>query len=732
MSAFIVISTDNRLHHLLDGIEKCRPVNPGVTTQISTGKITQEETGQYSYEYSIHGEHVKGDEAKSLGFLISNQLAAFRTRYVISEDRLVNIFLLENPLIAEKLDNSQEWIEELDKIYDKGTDKAFCLFRIVFSYDVTNPTDIRNQIDIKVLQRLLEEHKDSLSSNKRTYEKYLFYIDNQKSDAAALCLGKEEHDLKMSRFLLDFMMLTSNTYDSYSVLNSVNTSDMKCFSVGFAESMYYFPDVERYFVHADQRDLYSYFLNADDELSTEESGKESMKIDLYPIGLNARIDRLETIYSDIPFSERIEEYPLSADKKIDDNLTDLKEHIDNERKKEIEDFLNSQLVLDKKRKIETLQNQIEDISIKDGEEDEDFEKRKKDVQSLLLEAQADYDNTVNSFTPSCPEFINRMYIYTQIAFSDNDDLQDEISKYEQHYKRLLEFIISRKFLDYLNLQSVVNSEPESKSQNGFDAPVLPVEKKSGCLSWLFFWRKGIKASDCVAVANDEQPEHGSMSKDTDVTEKCLSIKELLELKKCFKNFEYEVQGVKEMLERESDYCDNFTLTEHTNHYCPLIVIDNLKEAHDNCFCERRDKIVTDWRKDKKRTKKSLIELVIKDSKEYTENKYSYIVWTEPFPFVRNLIARRDLYIVCNELQKRSAPFVNYNLDQDFKENKVIRAFYSDRYNFKEEFEDMRTLINNGNEISSFESSHIASKICMMQFLPMDKEIIDNLVDLQEE
>ena len=40
-------------------------------------------------------------------------------------------------------------------------------------------------------------------------------------------------------------------------------------------------------------------------------------------------------------------------------------------------------------------------------------------------------------------------------------------------------------------------------------------------------------------------------------------------------------------------------------------------------------------------------------------------------------------------------------------------------------------LDNGNEITAHFSSHIASKICMMQFLPMDEKILSNLVDLQD-
>ena len=99
--------------------------------------------------------------------------------------------------------------------------------------------------------RIIAKYKGDKTDLLSSYPSYLFYIDNQKSDSAALCLQKEEHDFKMPRILIDFMMLVSNTYDSYQVLNAISGSlrNIRCFSVGFGESMYYYPDVERYYLH---------------------------------------------------------------------------------------------------------------------------------------------------------------------------------------------------------------------------------------------------------------------------------------------------------------------------------------------------------------------------------------------------------------------------------------------------------------------------------------------------
>ena len=125
MAAFIVISADNRLHYLVDGIENCRPLNPDVSTNISTGKITKSDTG-YIYEYTIHGEGLRGDGAKSFSNLLANQLAAFRLAYNIQQDEVVNIFLLENPLTENDLAESESWIEEFDKVScaGQGTDTS--------------------------------------------------------------------------------------------------------------------------------------------------------------------------------------------------------------------------------------------------------------------------------------------------------------------------------------------------------------------------------------------------------------------------------------------------------------------------------------------------------------------------------------------------------------------------------------------------------------------------------
>ena len=66
-----------------------------------------------------------------------------------------------------------------------------------------------------------------------------------------------------------------------------------------------------------------------------------------------------------------------------------------------------------------------------------------------------------------------------------------------------------------------------------------------------------------------------------------------------------------------------------------------------------------------------------------------------------------------------------NLLADINDKSVKVSFFDPQYR------GILDKLNYGNEITPHFSSHIASKICMMQFLPLDDEILSNLVDLQD-
>lgn len=733
MAAFIVISADNRLHYLVDGIEKCRPLNPDVSMGISTGKITKSDTG-YTYEYTIHGEGAKDDGAKSFSHPLSNQLAAFRQAYNIPRDELIKIFLLENPLTGDDLDESKLWIKGFDEVFcaGQGHDANFCLYRIIFTYNHDRPTDVVSQIDRDTLKRLLNEHKEIISceSSERSFDRYIFYIDNQKNDQAALCLNKEEHDLKMPRFLTDFMMLASSSNDSYNINFAITptTGNTRCFSVGFAESMYYYPDAERYYIHADKRDLYLRFLNGDDD-AHDGVDEEAMIVEKHPFGLRARGQRLAKYYEDIPFSEDIEQYPESADGEINGCIVGLQKLLTKEREKEIEDFNNSPEIVSLQKNIIDLEEQINSAKPNEGETPEEFAKRAKELRQEKDKRTNELNDLIQSFEPECPPYIDRGKIYTRLCVTDKDEEQSELAQYSDEYNKLVDFAKSKKFLNFLEDISQVPSSDDTSSAEPQSSTPSGKEGNRGCLFFLFPRRHNKDGSAEVPSQMDVPVSSESVLQS--YVDKIKCIKERLDLKSAYAKFKEDVKTVESTFIAEKKECDDFKLTEHSNHYCPLIDLDKLREEQSVASSKRLDKSIQDWKGQAEPTKSSLVTLVEKSTVEYAKKHFSFVDWEHPFPFVKDISGEDCMARICNELQKRAAPFVSYNLTSEFKENTVIKRLYSDRPNFEDEIKQIRSKLQSGNEIDAAKSVHIASKICMMQFLPLDQAILDHLVDLQE-
>ena len=211
-----------------------------------------------------------------------------------------------------------------------------------------------------------------------------------------------------------------------------------------------------------------------------------------------------------------------------------------------------------------------------------------------------------------------------------------------------------------------------------------------------------------------------------------SIKTNLRSKSEFNKYKKRKCILESELKKEENVCNSYKLTDHLNHFYHLINLDKLKEIQKESFGERRLKVIEKWNDDNLRTLNSLLDITKEYARQHTKKKYSYINWESPFPFVSEISKESTLPIICNQLQRRSAPLVNYNLNLDKYENRIIRIVFSDIPSFEEDIQEIKNRLANGNEITGHFSSHIASKICMMQFLPMDEIILSNLVDLQDE
>lgn len=729
MAAFIVISADNRLHYLVDGIEKCRPLNPNVFVEISTGKITKSETG-YIYEYTIHGKEKTDGGAKSFSDLLSNQLAAFRLAFAIPRDELVNIFFLENPLTENELEESESWLEDFDKVYNKGLDTNFCLFRVVFTYNHEKPSDVSTQIDTNALKRLLDNHKNAVSFNqgvKPTFERYLFYLDNQKNDAAALCLRKDEHDLKMPRILIDFMMLVSNSSDKYNIIAAINPAlvTTRCFSVGYAESMYYYPDVERYYIHADNRDIHYKFLNSDDEKS-EEKDTKAMDVEKYPFGLRSRQNRLSEIYDDVPFTDNIANHSISADYEIDRCITSLHDLLIKEREKEKEDFRKSKEVISREENIKNYETQI--ASAKQRGEDEDYVKQ---LCTSKEKAAKELEQLIECF-PECPIYIDREEVYNELLCVSDNEKDTLLISLSDRYNRLVNFAKTKKFCDFVREDEETSKRSEGNKTTGAIETGSPANNW-GCLpSWLLFWKKKNQKQKDVKIIQTQAPNPNSVTKKTNSTafDYIIRIKEQLDLKRTFVNFKNTVSAIEIIYKDEKKYCEDFKLTTHTNHYFPLINRNELTKKHAESSETRIQESINSWRLNANPRKPDLLHIIKEEAVKHTKYYYSFIDWDYPFSFIQEVSEGKNLPTICNELQKRAAPIVNYNLTSEIKENKVIRCLFSDRPHFKDEMDRIHPKLNNGNELSATMSTHIASKICMFQFLPMDEDVLHNLVDLR--
>lgn len=726
MASFIVISTNDRLHYLVDSIKECCPPNPEVRTNISTGKILKTGEG-FVYEYTILGEESKSDQSQVLSYWLTNQIAQFRLVNSIPNDNLINIFLLENPITDEDFCEAKMWISAFDDVYKKGHDKSFCVYRMLFTYDLSNPSDVKKQVPSFVLSEILNSHKQCVENNRNLFGRYIFYIDNQKSDSAAFCIDKKEHDLKLPRLLTDFMMLSTNFVDTYGIRAAIFPPDIntKCFSIGFGESMYYYPDVERYYLHGDTRDIYDFILNTEDETFQDLSVK-IMDIDKYPFGLKKREKRLSEIYEDVPYSEDIEKYPISADFAICKALSFLEDLLKEERDREFEQFFNSPTYLKQKQVVNSIQEKLNNSGVEDLSTEEDIDVQRVELSKQFEEEKGKLNKMVTEFKPVCPLFIDRSMIYDSISLVDDEEKENIEQSQCALYKDLLNFVISKQFKEFVKTKEDREDKvpvPELKKDSE-DA----LSSRSGCLlSSLLFWKHNKQHS------NDESQEKVAQEEKAESLIRYIdTIKTNLKSKSEFNIFKERKLIIESELKNEKNVCNTYKLTDHLNHFYHLINLDKLKEIQKESFGERRLKIVEKWNDDNSRTLNSLIDITKEYARQHTQKNYSYINWESPFPFVSDISKESTLPFICNQLQRRSAPLVNYNLNLEKYENRIIRIVFSDIPSFEEEVQEIKNRLDNGNEITAHFSSHIASKICMMQFLPMDESILSNLVDLQDE
>ena len=720
MSAFIVISVKDSLNWIVDGIKDCRPHNPEVVTYLSTGKIKKEEEDKYLYEYTLFSKHAgDGNADNTLSRtvesdiprnLFSNQIAQF-LNVCENEGEQINIFLVDNPITDDDFEQSSWLVDEIRAVYESHKATNFQLVRVLFSYEIDKPTDVNRQASKMILKQLTKINLDDSDD----FLTRILYIDNQNRSGAAMCINKEEHDIMIPRMLCDLMMLLSNKDDSYNVSAAIS-GQTRMFAVGYSECMYYHDDVFRYYDLAGRRDLLKYMLETVND-------EESLDFNRYPVGLENRLMRLNSLYAEVPFKVDISTYPQSIDKAIDDIIVSFKDDIISIRQGALATAAANDAAETKAKLIKHLKaNDLvpEDVS------DEDLEER---YLSIAKENLVDIDSfavttAVEQAQKDYPEYIDRHQIYEEYLVEDDEGEDFEGTNLEANilaYDRLIKFVQTGQFKKHVRAQCErkdIEAEPIPEDTNS--------EAKKPCFLKRLFCRKKVSESRTIAsVQETEVP----FARDWHALRNTIaSISEMYSKRKDYYRLKEKVNSMREEVANLNDDIHNFRLTVHCSSVDNLIDLDKLKEFHQSGLDSRLTKIVEQWsRLDEERKTYDAFFDELKEKTKWDVFGFYYINWSEPFDFIKDI----DLPKVCEALKRRSQPFVNtYTLGPN-AENLTSYIFYTDNERWEEDLSQKRVALKDNNKVSSTFSHHICSKICMFQFLQMSHELIEGLVDCYE-
>ncbi|MCM1502074.1 MAG: hypothetical protein NC115_05340 [Bacteroidales bacterium] len=695
MSAFIVISLKDSLHWIVDGIEECRPHNTAVLTCISTGKIIKKDEKCYIYEYSVFSKHNQGDngritnkeESETPANLFNNQIAQF-LKVSNNTGEQFNVFLLDNPLSANDFQQSQWLMGELRSIYETHKCTNFQIVHVLFSYDVESPGNVNSHVPKMILENLL----DQTGTNKISLPYKTLYVDNQNRYGSALSVDKEGHDRMMPRMLCDLMMLMSNEDDSYNTENATNAAT-GIFAVGYSECMYYHDDVFRYYYLAGERDLVEYLLkDVNDELSLD--------YEKYPAGLENRQKKLSKIYEEVSLKEDIDKFPDSIDKKINDIIIAFKDEVVSAKETAIVEAQKKDVELTKIAR----QNRLKELATQDFKENGEgigeepsveisdtvqiplderkgcnlfarlFHKRTIEepvdprVADICITEES--DKVGNEF----PDFIDRKMIYDDYSTSieDDEERNESLRCNEAAYRKLLSFIQSKVFIEYL------------------------------------------------------KSKYTDKSTLKDLIGRIKSIADYYAQRQDYLRLQGRIKELSELLKKKNAELKDFKLTSHCTSVENLIDFEKLRDYFSSTKKERCERVLAKWNERKER---ELLSEILTENIKWELLDFYYVKWNRPFAFINNLENDVDLKRVCDGLMTQSVPFVNIYSLPAIAVNMTYSFFYTDNKNWTERIQNDNIGLKNINIIYS---THICSKICMFQFLPMDYEMVNGLVDCMNE
>lgn len=311
------------------------------------------------------------------------------------------------------------------------------------------------------------------------------------------------------------------------------------------------------------------------------------------------------------------------------------------------------------------------------------------------------------------------YIDREEIFEDFEVDKDSINENILHFQNLLKLTLSKDFRKFLK-----DSLEETDEVNSIMKPETQLEENSGCNPFIIFFKKK-KKSDHIPSINKSENEKSCF--DWKIVNE---LQSLMDDKSKFKLLQSKQLEIETEISNLGSFLKNFKFTSHSTSIDRenITNLNKLQQYHDQNLSF--DQMIERWnkRKEDDRNLFSLLEeeLPILTSEDY--NKLQFIQWEDKFPYIKKI----DLQSECVALKDKSVPFVRLFVLPETALNLITYNIYSDNKVWINEFNKDSFELQNKKSISAIHSSHIASKICMFQFLKMTPEVVEGIVDSMQD
>ncbi len=596
---------------------------------------------------------------------------------------------MDNPTDEESLAYSSGIYKTIDAAIQSKSENNCNVIRVLFSYDVSHPCDVCEQVPRKILQWHINDIKDNAYSE-------ILYIDNQNRHGAALATDSEEHNRMLPRMLCDFMLLMSAQGSQYNIRNAAHCDD-KVFSIGYAECMYYYPDVRAYYDIAYQYDIRKLLILDRVNSST------SLDYRTAPFGISERIERLRSQYGDVPYDVDINQYPNSNDKQIDAIICQHRERIIAIKQSAMEEAIAKDEAATAKKREKAAQEGREDI------------------ENIIIKTEQERVNR------EYPDYIDRQQIYTQwLQTSRPKEKFDDNTlciNAKKQYLHLIDFVQSITYKSSLTPTTTPTNSTTSSTDND-SAATQDMEEHSGCNLFARWFGKKKEAQDAKEESCPSNTTTATNSSNNGALLQIKRISELLEEKEQYRELCRFEKKTKEECKDYKKQMEHFLLTSHCTSVDYLIDLQRLRTYECETADKRMHEVETNWlnREEKVHTLSGLHE---ENNNMYEKEMtgYTFIDWENPLRFIKDI----DVERVCKKLHDKATPLVNSCIVRTHQEQNTTYLYYTDHSLWAEKTKDKDIELPYGATMEC--STHIASKLALFHILKWDENIIAGLTDI---